>query len=104
MLPRLLEWIVLRSNERKYKAAIRELERGQQQPAHSPVRFYGDGNTIHSTGHLDVETSNGAVVAVWFRCQTLPFKQVEVDAHRAEHMREIVFLPKIAGLDLVDPE
>ena len=42
----------------------------------APSRFYGDGGTIHSTGHLDVEVDdNGVVVAVWYRCLTLPFVQ-----------------------------
>lgn len=36
---------------------------------------YGDKNTIHRTGHLDVELDPaGNVTAVWFRCLRLPFK------------------------------
>ncbi len=39
--------------------------------------IYGHDRTIHRSGHLDVETDdNGNVVAVWFRCLSLPFKQV----------------------------
>jgi hypothetical protein len=49
-------------------------------------RFYGDGGTIHSSGYLDVETREGMVVAVWFRCQVLPFKQTAIDEHRATEM------------------
>ncbi len=68
------------------------------------TRFYGDGTTIHHTGHLDVETHEGKVVAVWFRCQVLPFKQVEVDAVRATmSASDPDHLPAIAGLELVDP-
>ena len=44
----------------------------------SDTRYYGDGTTIHSTGHLDVEVFEGKVVAVWFRCQMLPFEQADV--------------------------
>lgn len=49
-------------------------------------RYYGDGGTVHSTGHLDVELHDGAVVAVWFRCQPLPFRQHTVDRRRAVSM------------------
>ncbi len=68
------------------------------------TRFYGDGGTIHSTTHLDIETRNGKVVAVWFRCQTLPFEQTEVDNSRAESMDEAYghSAPEIHGLTLVD--
>ncbi len=52
-------------------------------------RFYGDGGTIHGSTRLDVETHHGHVVAVWFRCSTVPFHQVEVDAHRANEMRRL---------------
>ncbi len=54
-----------------------------------PGRYYGDGGTIHSTGYLDVETRDGHVVAVWFRCQMLPFRQTEVDAERAAQMGRV---------------
>ena len=38
--------------------------------------YYGDGGTIHGTGHIDVEVDpdTGEVTAVWFRCLNLPFK------------------------------
>lgn len=51
------------------------------------LQFYGGTGTIHRTGHLNVETKNGEVVAVWFRCQLLPFDQVEVTEARADEMR-----------------
>lgn len=51
-------------------------------------RFYGGNGTIHSTDHIDVETDNhGDVVAVWFRCQLVKFKQHDVDDNRAASMR-----------------
>lgn len=69
-----------------------------------PARFYGDGGTIHHTGHLDVETRNGEVVSVWFRCQMLPFKQTEVDEHRAGEMKfKSGPLPNLTGVEVVDP-
>jgi hypothetical protein len=69
------------------------------------TRFYGDGGTYHNTTFLDIETKNGKVVAVWFRCQTLPFKQVEADNHRAEEMKKAYkeyTPPEIHGLTLLD--
>ena len=51
-------------------------------------RFYGDGTTIHNTGYIDIETHNGEVIAVWFRCQTLRFNHVEVDEERANLMKK----------------
>lgn len=48
----------------------------------------GEQNTIHASEHLDVEVNaHGHVVAVWFRCARLPFKQVQVDEPRASDMR-----------------
>ena len=49
--------------------------------------YYGDTKTIHGTGHVDIETYNGEVVAVWFRCTTLPFEQHTVGKYRADEMR-----------------
>jgi hypothetical protein len=65
-------------------------------------RFYGDGGTIHHTGHLDVETRNGEVVAVWFRCQMLPFEQHEVDIRRVAEMLRVSHLPNLTGVQVVD--
>lgn len=61
-------------------------------------RFYGDGNTIHSTGHLDVETRNGEVVAVWFRCALLPFEQHDVSSERQREMDISYMQGKIPSL------
>jgi hypothetical protein len=42
--------------------------------------IYGHDGTIHKTRYLDVEVDDdGRVVAVWFRCLMLPFKQVTGD-------------------------
>jgi hypothetical protein len=49
-------------------------------------RYYGNGGTIHGSTQLDVETYRGTVVAVWFRCQLLPFRQREADQARAIEM------------------
>lgn len=65
-------------------------------------RFYGDGGTIHSTGYVDVEVHDGQVVAVWFRCQMLPFKTAAVDAERARVMLGARVLPSIAGVVFVE--
>src|SRR4030095_14529065 len=49
---------------------------------------YGDNRTIHQTQYLDIETDRrGGVVAVWFRCMSLPFRQTVVDENRADQMR-----------------
>ncbi len=50
--------------------------------------YYGSGGTIHQTTELDVEMHKGEVVAIWFRCATIPFHVVEVDASRAEVMTQ----------------
>ncbi len=55
----------------------------QKNPA---ARTYGGTKTIHRTGALDVETHNGRVVSVWFRCQVLPFRQTEVGDDRSKEM------------------
>jgi len=49
-------------------------------------RLYGHDGTIHRTEYVNVETYNGKVVAVWFRCQALPFDQSETGINRANEM------------------
>lgn len=63
------------------------------------TRFYGGTGTIHHTGHVDVETYHGKVVAVWFRCSMLQFKQTEVGTARAEEMLNGGPLPAINGIE-----
>jgi hypothetical protein len=70
-----------------------------------PGRYYGDGGTIHHTGKLDIEIFEGQVVAVWFRCQPLPFRTSEADRHRAADMLSMYGqdpMPDITGVELVD--
>jgi len=74
----------------------------RKQEAARPGRYYGDGGTIHSTNHLDVETHHGKVVAVWFRCQMLPFVQTEVDDARATDMESAKGLPRLTGVEVLD--
>ena len=74
-------------------------------PSSVAGRFYGDGGTIHHTTSLDVEVCNGQVVAVWFRCQPLPFRETKVSIDRAREMRRIYRdspLPEISGVQLTD--
>jgi len=72
--------------------------------AMKPHRYYGDGGTIHNSTALDVEVDTaGVVVAVWFRCQLLPFNQRQVCEERAESMRDGMPLAEICGLELADP-
>lgn len=51
-------------------------------------RRYGDDKTIHRNGEVNVELDvNGNVVAVWFRCQPIPFSQITVTPDRAAEMK-----------------
>lgn len=69
-------------------------------------RSYGWSDTIHRDKALDVETDDeGNVVAVWFRCQPLPFTQTKRDEQRAEEMRRMYAdspMPKLLAVDLED--
>lgn len=67
-----------------------------------PGRYYGDGGTIHNSTELDVETYKGNVVAVWFRCQMLPFRQIDVDSARAEEMRRSTYKAGLTGVEVID--
>lgn len=61
----------------------------------------GYNRTIHQTTELDVETHDGKVVSVWFRCAALPFKQIEVDDHRAKEMQDMMHdLPELCAVDI----
>jgi hypothetical protein len=52
------------------------------------ISVYGHNKTIHGTTHLDIELDKeGNVVAVWFRCMPLPFRQHSTNDERAEQMR-----------------
>ena len=53
------------------------------------LRTYGNTGTIHGSTELDIEVDDrGQVVAVWFRCQTLPFRQANPGPERSADMRE----------------
>jgi hypothetical protein len=68
-------------------------------------RFYGDGGTWHHTEHLDVETYHGEVVAVWFRCQPVAFKQTAVKLDRATEMKLMETrspAPGLTGVEVQD--
>ena len=40
-------------------------------------------------------------MSVWFRCMALPFKQVEVDKHRAEEMQNVMHdLPELYAVEI----
>jgi len=67
-------------------------------------RVYGGDRTIHGTRHLSVETHHGTVVAVWFRCQQLPFRQHEVDGPRAAEMGAVDpdELPRLESVEVTD--
>jgi hypothetical protein len=70
----------------------------------APARYYGEGGTLHGTTELDVETdATGRVVAVWYRCQMLPFKQRTVDDERAISMDQAGAVPvQITGVEVLD--
>lgn len=67
----------------------------------APGRFYGGTGTIHETQTLDVEVHEGRVIAVWFRCQALPFHAVDIDALRAAEIADIP-VPRLTGVELLD--
>lgn len=74
---------------------------------HPPAQMYGRDKTIHQTGHVDVEISPaGHVVAVWFRCMTLPFEEHFVDIRRAVAMVQMAehSPPNMLVAIEVDPE
>ena len=65
--------------------------------------IYGHNNTIHNTKYVDVEVDqNGKVVAVWFRCTMLPFKQHNVDNKRANTMEQVTNLNPIIAIEFLD--
>lgn len=95
--------MTLTENVKRMLAALRW--KAKQRLAGSS-RYYGDGGTIHHTGHLDVETYKGEVVAVWYRCQPLPFKQAPILEGRAQEMRSMYDrspapgITRVAGLTI----
>lgn len=95
--------------------ATRDWRRRQNEFKRTGTRYYGNGGTIHRSGHLDIETFHGTVVAVWFRCQPLPFRQHEVIGPRASEMERMYGNPEngraygdngavLCGVEVKDPE
>jgi hypothetical protein len=83
----------------------RPWRRRQKEFIKTGTRYYGDGGTIHFTTHVDVEIApTGQVVAVWFRCQHLPFKMRKIDERRAAEMREMYtdFKSELHGVEIKD--
>lgn len=75
-------WLV-----REMRNARKRVHQGK--PEGERRSFYGGDKTIHRTGWLDIETRNGEVVAVWFRCAMLPFRQTEIGKERAGEMKGV---------------
>lgn len=85
----------------------RDWRRRQKEFERTGTRYYGNGGTIHSSGVLDVEVHEGKVVAVWFRCQPLPFRQADAHPARAADMRRMyadVNRTLLCGVEIKDPE
>jgi|SRR5215831_4574287 len=69
------------------------------------LRYYGSEGTIHQSGEVNVEVFNGEPVAVWFRCQMVPFDFTPVDEKRANEMLDMAISPRdprLVGLVLKD--
>ena len=68
--------------------------------------IYGHKGTIHQTGYVDVELApEGHVVAVWFRCHPLPFKQTKDGLDRAvdmERMYKNGYFPPIEAIEFTE--
>lgn len=85
--------------------SLGQYERRQAECKRSGTRYYGAGGTIHGSARLDVEICAGEVVAIWFRCQRLPFRQDIVGESRANLLiEESANLPEICGVEVRDGE
>lgn len=66
------------------------------------TRRYGDNNTIHDTNHIDISLDEkGNVVAIWFRCQMLPFVVSKFPTNPKGYPSN-KYLPKIQAIILQD--
>jgi hypothetical protein len=84
----------------------RSWRRRQGEFKRTGTRYYGDGGTIHNSSKLDVEVDvGGKVVAVWFRCQALPFRQSMAEEQRAREMRNMYtnHQCELHGVEVKDP-
>lgn len=90
------------------KSRFAGLLAGKQPEVAQPVvagRVYGHDRTIHNTEDLSVEVNaHGRVVAVWFRCQALPFHQSNVSWERCNEMRAAYrwSIPRLTAVHVVD--
>lgn len=93
-----------RRDAQEPKARLTDEVYAGKQALAAPSRYYGDGGTWHTTTHLDVEVDeSGRVVAVWYRCQMLPFKQRTVGDERAIEMDEAGAMSvKLTGVEVLD--
>lgn len=73
----------------------------------APGRYYGDGGTIHDSGVIDVVVQDGKVTEVWFRCQPLSFRILNLDKQRGEdganYASTDAWLPAVTGVEVLDP-
>lgn len=93
-----------RAIEHSFETEVASYDAKQDACQLDGTRYYGDGGTIHSSGHVDVETRGEEVVAVWFRCQPLPFRQTDVDSGRAIDMKRMYQAQKFSlrGVEIKD--
>lgn len=75
-------------------------------PRDDAGRVYGHDRTMHRNEELNVEVNgHGKVVAVWFRCQSLPFEQSDVSTTRSNEMRGMYangHTPRLVAVHVVD--
>lgn len=86
----------------------RHWRRRQREFKRTGTRYYGNGGTIHGNTELDIEIGpDGKVVAVWFRCQPLPYRAYPANAERAADMRRMyqegACKTKLCGVEVKDP-
>jgi len=72
----------------------------KKQKLASPSTYYGGEGTWHRNEMLDVETHDGVIVAVWYRCMMLPFRRIEVDAERANEMLKSPASKRLTGIEV----
>jgi hypothetical protein len=68
------------------------------------TRTYGFDGTIHQTTGVNVEVHDGEVVAVWFRCQPIPFTQNDFGPARAKDMQRLYDQEIIPGILAIEIE
>jgi hypothetical protein len=77
-----------------------------QWPVHYGDHFVSgelaDRTTIHGSGTIDIQVSDktGEVVAVWYRCRTLPFRVSMVTAETRQEQPSIM----VTAVEYLDGE